>query len=88
VHGTPDYNYTPPGGGTPTPYNAFSACLNIRSGSYIDLGGNDLDTCGLGMYSQDNATNEWASITHLVTLMLVAAGGGAILAEWSGPDRH
>ena len=22
------------------------------------------------------------------TPMLVAAGGGAILAEWSGPDRH
>jgi len=67
AHATPDYNYTPPGGGAATAYNAFASCLNIRSGAYVDLGGNDLDTCGLGLYTAENSANAWASITQLVT---------------------
>ena len=67
AHATPDYNFTPPGGGAATAYNAFASCLNIRSGAYIDLGGNDLDTCGLGLYTAENSANAWASITQLVT---------------------
>ena len=67
VHATPNYNFTPPGGGAATAYNAFASCLNVRSGSYIDLGGNDLDTCGLGLYTAENSANGWASITQLVT---------------------
>jgi hypothetical protein len=68
AHGTPNYNYTPPGGGAPTAYQQFTACLNIRSGSYIDLGGNHLDTCGLGLFTADNGNNGWVSITQLVTM--------------------
>jgi len=68
VHGTPDYNYTPPGGGAATPYEIFTSCLNIRSGSYIDLGGNNMDTCGLGVFTADNGNNGWVSITQLVTI--------------------
>ncbi len=68
MHATPDYSYTPPGGGIPVPFNGFAACLDLRSGSYIDLGGNDLDTCGQGMFAQNNSSNAWATITQLVTL--------------------
>jgi hypothetical protein len=68
AHGTPDYTYTPPGGGAPVPYEQFTSCLNIRSGSYIDLGGNHLDTCGLGVFTADNGNNAWTSITQLVTV--------------------
>lgn len=68
-------NYTPPGGGTPVAWGVlqgggqsyFSSCINLRSGSYIDMGGNDLDTCALGIYSAENASNGWATITQLVT---------------------
>jgi hypothetical protein len=68
AHGTPDYSYTPPGGGAATAYQIFTACLNIRSGSYIDLGGNNLDTCGLGVFTADNGNNGWVSITQLITV--------------------
>jgi hypothetical protein len=68
AHGTPNYTYTPPGGGAATAYQQFTSCLNIRSGSYIDLGGNHLDTCGLGLFTADNGNNGWASITQLVTM--------------------
>jgi hypothetical protein len=68
VHGTPNYNYTPPGGGAPAAYNAFTSCLNIRSGSYIDLGGNHLDTCGQGVFTNDDGSNGWVTVTQLVTV--------------------
>ncbi len=68
VHGTPSYNYTPPGGGTPAAYNNFTSCLNIRSGSYVDLGGNHMDTCGLGVFTNDDGSNGWVTITQLVTI--------------------
>jgi hypothetical protein len=68
AHGTPNYNYTPPGGGALTPYGGFTACLNVRSGSYIDMGGNHLDTCGLGLFTDDNGNSGWVQITQLVTM--------------------
>jgi hypothetical protein len=68
AHGTPDYSYTPPGGGALTPYEIFTSCLNIRSGSYVDLGGNNLDTCGLGVFTDDNGNSGWVDITQLVTV--------------------
>ncbi len=67
AHGTPAYNYTPPGGGALTPYNPFTACVNLRSGTYIDIGGNDLDTCGLGLFSDDNGNSGWVVVTQLLT---------------------
>ena len=68
AHGTPNFSYTPPGGGAALPYGAFTSCLNIRSGSYIDLSGNDLDTCGLGIFTAENGNSAWAPITQLVTI--------------------
>ena len=68
IHGTPDYSYTPPGGGAATPYEIFTSCLNVRSGSYIDLSGNNLDTCGLGVFTDDNGNSGWVDITQLVTI--------------------
>jgi hypothetical protein len=84
AHATPNYNYTPPGGGAATAYNAFASCLNIRSGAYIDLGGNDLDTCGLGLYTAENSANGWASITQLVT----ATGNHIHMSGISGSESE
>lgn len=68
-HGSPIYNFTPPGGGAETPYGDGSACLSIRSGSYIDLSGNDLDTCSNSIFTAENANSAWASITQDITIM-------------------
>jgi hypothetical protein len=68
VHATPAYTYTPPGGGTATAYVDGASCLNLRSGSYIDLGGNDIDTCTNGLFTAENANGAWAPITQLVTV--------------------
>ncbi len=68
AHATPNYTYTPPGGGAATPYNTFTGCLNVRSGAYIDVGGNDLDTCTNGFFSTEYASDGWSDITELVTV--------------------
>jgi hypothetical protein len=68
-HATSNYSYAPPGGGTLTAWNAGAECINVRSGTYVDVSGNDLDTCGDGFFSDDNANNAWATITELVTVM-------------------
>ena len=68
THATPNYTYTPPGGGAATPYDTFTGCLNVRSGSYIDVGGNDLDTCTNGFFSTEYASEGWAGISRLVTV--------------------
>jgi Chitobiase/beta-hexosaminidase C-terminal domain/Right handed beta helix region len=68
VHGTPDYTYTPPGGGAATPYVVGASCINVRSGSYLDLGGNDIDTCTNGIFTAENANSAWANISQLVTI--------------------
>ena len=66
---TPSFTYTPPGGGSPTPYIDGASCLNIRSGSYIDLSGNDLDTCTNGIFTAENTNSAWAPVTQDVTVM-------------------
>ena len=68
VHGTPDYTYTPPGGGTATAYVDGASCINVRSGSYLDFGGNDIDTCTNGIFTAENANSAWADISQLVTV--------------------
>jgi hypothetical protein len=84
AHGTPNYNYTPPTGGPATAYEQFTSCLNVRSGSYVDLGGNHLDTCGLGVFTADNGNNAWSSITQLVTI----TGNHVQNAGISGQDEE
>jgi hypothetical protein len=84
VHGTPNYNYTPPNGGKLSAYGVFTACLNVRSGSYIDMGGNHLDTCGLGLFTDDNGNSGWVDITQLVT----ATGNHIQYAGISGDDHE
>jgi hypothetical protein len=69
AHGTPTYTYTPPAGGAAVFYFAGTACLNLRSGSYIDLAGNDLDTCTNGIFTAENTNSAWAPVTQLVTIM-------------------
>lgn len=67
MHGTPAYTYTPPGGGAATPWGIGTACINVRSGSYLDLSGNDLDTCTNGLFTAENTNSAWAPVTQLVT---------------------
>jgi hypothetical protein len=68
AHATPVFSYTPPGGGEPTPYATFTGCVNVRSGNYIDVSGNDLDTCTNGFFSTEYASEGWAAISQFVTV--------------------
>ena len=64
------FSYYPPGSGTTlTPYGEFVSCVNLASGTYIDVSGNDMDTCGLGIFTAENSNNAWATITQAVTIM-------------------
>ena len=67
-HGGPLYSYTPPGGGAAVPWVGGASCVNLRSGSYIDIGGNDMDTCTNGLFTAENANSAWANITQQVTV--------------------
>jgi hypothetical protein len=62
-------NYYPPGSGSETAWGNFTGCVNFRSGSYVDISGNELDNCSLGMFSDDNDNNAWATITQNLTFM-------------------
>jgi hypothetical protein len=66
-NGGPLYNYIPPGGGTPIAWVAGASCVNLRSGTYIDIGGNDMDTCSNGFFTAENANSAWINITQQVT---------------------
>ncbi len=58
-----------PGSGTLTAWNSFTGCINGRSGSYVDISGNELDNCSLGLFTDDNANNAWATVTQNLTFM-------------------
>ncbi len=66
---TPGVTYTPPGGGAATAYITGASCLNIRSGSYLDLSGNDLDTCTNGIFTAENTNSAWAPVTQEITVV-------------------
>ena len=68
AHATPNYAYTPPGGGGNMLYHTFTGCVNVRSGNYIDVSGNDLDTCTNGFFSTEYASEGWAAISRLITV--------------------
>jgi hypothetical protein len=52
------------GTGTTCYWNRFTSCINIRGGSYIDVSGVHEDNCGLGTFSNDNATSLWGAISQ------------------------
>ena len=64
-----NYSYYPPGSATLTKYGGFVGCVSLYSGTYIDVSGNELDNCGLGLFTMENANNGWATITQAVTVM-------------------
>jgi hypothetical protein len=64
-----NYSYYPPGSTTLTPYGGFVGCVSLYSGTYIDVSGNELDNCGLGLFTMENANNGWSTITQQVTVM-------------------
>ena len=66
-NGGPLYNYIPPGGGAAVAGVSGASCVNLRSGTYIDIGGNDMDTCSNGFFTAENANSAWANITQYVT---------------------
>lgn len=66
---TPNFTYTPPGGGAATAYISGASCANIRGGSYVDFEGNVFDTCSNGAFSAENSNSAWADITQEVTFI-------------------
>lgn len=58
-----------PGGSSEVNWDNFTACVNFRSGSYVDVSGNELDNCANGLFSAENANNAWATITQNLTFM-------------------
>jgi hypothetical protein len=67
-HGSPLYTYTLPSGSGTAAYVGGASCINVRSGSYLDLSGNDLDTCGNGLFTAENTNSAWAPVTQEVTV--------------------
>jgi fibronectin type 3 domain-containing protein len=64
-----NYSYYPPGSTTLTPYGEFVGCVSLYSGTYIDVSGNELDNCGLGLFTMENASNGWNAVTQEITVM-------------------
>ena len=67
-NGNPLYNYTPPGGGSPVGWNGGASCVNLRSGAYVDVSGNEMDSCANGFFTAENASSGWVNITQDVTV--------------------
>ena len=61
--------YYQPGSTTETNWDGFTACVNYRSGSYVDVSGDELDNCSNGLFSDDNDNNAWATITQNLSFM-------------------
>jgi Chitobiase/beta-hexosaminidase C-terminal domain len=61
--------YYPPGSSNETNWDNFTACVNFRSGSFVDVSGNELDNCSNGLFSDDNDNNAWATITQNLTFI-------------------
>lgn len=66
---SPSISYTVPGGGAKQSYTEGASCVNLRSGSYIDVSGNDMDACTNGLFTAENANSGWVNITQQVTMM-------------------
>ena len=58
-----------PGSSSATNWDNFTSCVNFHSGAYIDLSGNEMDNCSLGLFSEDNSSNAWSTISQNLTFM-------------------
>jgi hypothetical protein len=58
-----------PGSGSLNNWSNFTGCINWRSGSYVDISGNVMENCSNGIFSAENDSNAWASITQNLTFM-------------------
>jgi len=58
-----------PGSSSATNWDNFTACINFHSGSYVDISGVELDNCSNGLFSDDNDSNGWATITQNLTFI-------------------
>ena len=67
-NGKPPYMYTPPRKNVAVKYPPFLACVNVRSGTFIDISGDDLDNCSIGFFSDDNGNNAYATISQNIYL--------------------
>jgi hypothetical protein len=64
---TPAINFVPPGGGS-APWVDGDGCIYLGSGSYIDIVGDELNTCTNGLSTYANGNNAWATITQEITV--------------------
>ncbi|MGA1983721.1 MAG: chitobiase/beta-hexosaminidase C-terminal domain-containing protein [Acidobacteriaceae bacterium] len=64
---TPSLNFVPPSGGS-SPWVDGDGCIYLGSGSYIDIVGDELDTCTNGLATYANGNNAYATITQNVTV--------------------
>ncbi|HEY3704741.1 MAG TPA: chitobiase/beta-hexosaminidase C-terminal domain-containing protein [Terracidiphilus sp.] len=80
---SPGVTYTPPGGGSATPWLEGAACVNLRSGAYVDVSGNDMDTCTNGLFTAENSNSGWVDITQNVTVMGNHIHGSGWSTSWS-----
>jgi hypothetical protein len=58
-----------PGSSTLDLWSNFTSCINWRSGSYVDISGNVMENCSNGIFSAENASNSWSTITQNLTFM-------------------
>jgi hypothetical protein len=66
---TPNFTYTPPSGGAAQPWIVGASCVDLRAGAYIDMSGNDMDTCTNGFFTSENSNSGWSIITQNITVM-------------------
>jgi hypothetical protein len=50
-------------------WSNFTGCLNWRSGSFVDISGNELENCSNGIFTAENSSNAWATITQNLTFL-------------------
>ncbi len=67
-NGNSTLKYYPPGSSIEKNWDNFTACINARSGSYVDLSGNHLDNCSNGIFTANNGNNAWSTITQNFTI--------------------
>ena len=58
-----------PGTSSESNWDNFTGCVNARSGTFVDISGNHLDNCSLGLFTAENGNDAWSSITQNFTLI-------------------
>ena len=85
---TPALNYVNPSGSTVAwgsgGIGGFISAFNIRSGTFIDISGNESDTVCQPVYSDVNSSNAWATFTQGISVM----GNNFINFGWTNTGAH